>query len=254
MTAFEFQRDGLQLYPAVYDDAGIERLRGIPTKGAGARLQDDSLPELLWPVSRIASRLLGMGAQPVRAVLFDKTADGNWALGWHQDRTLVVEERCEVEGFGPWSRKDGALHVAPPIELLQRMATFRIHLDPCGPDNAPLNAAVGSHTCGYVPADQAAAEAERRPITECLAGVGDVWAYSTPILHASARAVNPTRRRVLQVDYATFALPGGLVWRGVALAHRQTAAEWAKENAEAIKAHNERISEHGVFGEDLRPW
>ncbi|MDO8912535.1 MAG: phytanoyl-CoA dioxygenase family protein [Phenylobacterium sp.] len=254
MSTFEFQRDGLQLYPTVYDDAGIERLRGIPTKGPGARLQDDSLPDLLWPVSRIASRLLGIGAQPVRAVLFDKTAERNWALGWHQDRTLVVEERREVEGFGPWSRKDGALHVAPPIELLQRMATFRIHLDPCGADNAPLQAAVGSHRCGYVAADQAAAEAEQHPVAQCLAQAGDVWAYSTPILHASARADAPARRRVLQVDYATFALPGGLVWRGVALAHRQTAAEWAEENAEAIKANRERIAKHGIFGEDLRRW
>ena len=198
--------------------------------------------------------MLGIGAQPVRAVLFDKTADRNWTLGWHQDRTLVVRERSEVEGFGPWSRKDGALHVAPPIGLLQRMATFRIHLDTCGSDNAPLKAAVGSHTCGYVPADQAAVEAERYPIAECVAEAGDVWAYSTPILHASARAASPTRRRVLQVDYAAFSLPDGLLWRGVTKAYRQTPAEWAEENAEAIKAQGERIAAIGVFGEDLRTW
>ena len=215
MDGLEFQRDGLQLYRAVYDGAGVERLRAIPTNGPGVRLQDDSLPDLLAPVSRLASRLLGIGARPVRAVLFDKTAEGNWALGWHQDRTLVVEERREVEGFGPWSRKDGAIHVAPPIELLRRMATFRVHLDPCGSGNAPLKAAIGSHDIGYVAADQAATEAEKRTIVECLAEVGDVWAYSTPILHASARAASPTRRRVLQVDYAAFALPGGLIWRGV---------------------------------------
>ncbi|WP_269513774.1 type II toxin-antitoxin system CcdA family antitoxin [Brevundimonas subvibrioides] len=32
------------------------------------------------------------------------------------------------------------------------------------------------------------------------------------------------------------------------------AKRWAEENAEAIKAHNERIARHGVFGEDLRSW
>ena len=32
------------------------------------------------------------------------------------------------------------------------------------------------------------------------------------------------------------------------------AARWAEENAEAIKAHQERIEKFGVFGEDLRTW
>jgi antitoxin CcdA len=30
------------------------------------------------------------------------------------------------------------------------------------------------------------------------------------------------------------------------------AAKWAEENAEAIKAHRERIEKFGVFGEDFR--
>jgi hypothetical protein len=215
VSAYEFQRDGFQLYRGLYDPAGVEALRTLPTDGPGARLHDDRLLGLLAPVTALAKRILGGDAQPVRAVLFDKTADGNWALGWHQDRTLVVRERRDVEGFGPWSTKEGALHVAPPIGLLERMATFRIHLDACGPDNAPLRVAVGSHRLGSVQASDADATAKACPIAECLAEVGDVWAYSTPILHASARAACPGRRRVLQVDFAAFALPGGLQWRGV---------------------------------------
>ena len=38
---------------------------------------------------------------------------------------------------------------------------------------------------------------------------------ATSIVHASERAQNPRRRRVLQVDYASEALPGGLQWLGV---------------------------------------
>ncbi len=254
MDQFDFELDGLRLHRAVYDPAGVEALRALPTSGPGARLQDDRLPDLLTPVTRLASKILGLGAQPVRAVMFDKTVDDNWALGWHQDRTLVVRERRETEGFGPWSRKDGALHVAPPIALLQRMATFRIHLDPCGSENAPLRVATGSHRLGYVAASDADAEAQRHPIVECLADVGDVWAYSTPILHASARAASPNRRRVLQVDYAAFMLPGDLLWRGVTKALRQTPAEWAAENAEALQAQQERIEKFGVFSDGLRTW
>ncbi len=32
------------------------------------------------------------------------------------------------------------------------------------------------------------------------------------------------------------------------------ARKWAEENAEAIKAHRERIDQYGVFGDDLRTW
>ncbi len=32
------------------------------------------------------------------------------------------------------------------------------------------------------------------------------------------------------------------------------ARQWAQENAEAIRIHNERIRTYGVFGEDLRRW
>ncbi len=31
-------------------------------------------------------------------------------------------------------------------------------------------------------------------------------------------------------------------------------AAWTAENAEAIKAHRERIEKYGVFGDDLRTW
>jgi len=34
----------------------------------------------------------------------------------------------------------------------------------------------------------------------------------------------------------------------------ERAARWALENAEAIRTHNDRIAERGIFGEDLRRW
>ncbi len=49
----------------------------------------------------------------------------------------------------------------------------------------------------------------------CLAAAGDVWAYATPILHASAPSMSNRHRRVLQLDYAAVDLPGGLDWYGV---------------------------------------
>lgn len=216
MDLTAFRRDGALRLPGLFDAAGLERLRALAVEGPGVRLQDPALPELIGPATAAASDLLEGAALPVRAVLFDKTADANWAVAWRQDRTIPVRERIEASGFGSWSRKDGILHVAPPVSVLERMATLRIHIDPVGPDNAPLRAALGTHGIGLVPAGEAAETAGRMTQIVCLAEPGDVWAYSTPILHASDRAARPGRRRVLQVDFAVDDLPHGLAWTGVA--------------------------------------
>ncbi len=147
--------------------------------------------------------------------MFDKTPATNWAVAWHQDRTIAVKDRREVDGYGPWSRKAGAAHVAPPVSVLEGMVTLRAHLDDCGEDNAPLHVALGSHRLGLVPADQAGQQARARETMTCLASVGDVWTYRTLFLHASDKAARPVRRRVLQVDFAAFDLPSGLLWSGV---------------------------------------
>lgn len=127
---------------------------------------------------------------------------------------IAVRERVEAEGFGPWTRKHGALHVAPPFEVLAQMATLRVHLDPVPELNAPLLVAPGSHRLGRIAEADVPAVVVRCGAAACLAAPGDVWLYSTPILHASERATAPARRRVLQVDYALDDLPGGLQWLG----------------------------------------
>lgn len=211
----DFKRDGAVLFPGALGADLLDALRGLDPGGAGARLSGAALAGRLGPATVVAESLLGPGARPVRAVMFDKTPADNWMVAWHQDRTICVRERVEAPSFGPWSVKQGLIHVAPPIGILERMATLRLHLDDCGPDNAPLEAALGSHRLGRVAAGQAAARASEFTILECRAAAGDIWAYSTPILHASARASRPGRRRVLQLDYAAFDLPGGLDWLGL---------------------------------------
>lgn len=166
-------------------------------------------------IGAVAARFLGSTAQPVRAVLFDKTQAMNWMVAWHQDRTIAVRQRLDAPSFGPWSVKDGIIHVAPPIAVLEQMVTLRLHIDACDDDNAPLLIALGSHRLGQVASDAVEAAAGQRLVYACHADAGDVWAYSTPILHASARSVSDRRRRVLQIDYAAHTLPNGLEWLGV---------------------------------------
>jgi Phytanoyl-CoA dioxygenase (PhyH) len=167
------------------------------------------------PIGGLAASVLGNAAQPVRAILFDKNPSASWSLGWHQDRTICVAERVDVPGFANWTLKAGRLHVEPPIELLERKVTMRVHLDPVPDTNEPLLIAPGTHRLGRIPEAAIAAAVAGRGIAACTADRGDVWLYATPILHASDRAIEPARRRVLQIDYAADALPGGLRWAGV---------------------------------------
>uniref|UniRef100_B0T4W9 Phytanoyl-CoA dioxygenase n=1 Tax=Caulobacter sp. (strain K31) TaxID=366602 RepID=B0T4W9_CAUSK len=224
MTApADFARDGALHIPAVLSPDDLDVLRDLADQAVGARpgarLRDAQvLADILaktGSVGALAAHLTSPATRPTRAVMFDKTPDANWAVAWHQDRTLPVASRVEVEGFGPWSTKDGVLHVAPPFEILARMITLRVHLDAVDAANAPLRAALGSHRLGRVAAEDAAARAAEHPMIDCLAQAGDVWVYATPILHASRRAEPPSRRRVLQIDYADFDLPGGLEWLGL---------------------------------------
>ncbi|MBN9142739.1 MULTISPECIES: phytanoyl-CoA dioxygenase family protein [unclassified Novosphingobium] len=213
---------GAQLFRgAALDDlpALLDVLAPLPAEQAGSRISDmPGLRPFLAPtgcIGMVASRALGDEGKAVRAILFDKSAGTNWSLAWHQDRTICVAERVEVEGFGPWSVKAGLHHVAPPFDLLARMVTLRVHLDDVPATNAPLLIAPGSHRHGRVPVDAVEGLAARCGTMACLASAGDVWAYSTPILHASEAASRPARRRVLQVDFSADALLGGLEWLGV---------------------------------------
>ncbi len=211
--------DGAQHFPAAFSTAQVGALLAFlsPPRGRpGVRLGPaPGLSALITPAGSIAAALLGPGARAVGARLFDKNPARNWALGWHQDRTIPVRERRDIPGFSHWTVKSGLPHCVPPFEILERSLTLRIHLDPTGEANAPLLIAPGSHRAGLVPEREIPAAVERFGVHACLAEAGDVWAYSTPILHASDRARVTARRRVLQLLYSRDPLPGTLEWLGL---------------------------------------
>jgi hypothetical protein len=219
----DFDRDGLAYFPNVCSEEELREiesaLASVAGEAAGVRLH--GIPDLAPPlagngcIGKVAASIIGSDARPVRAILFDKNEATNWNLGWHQDRTIVVRERIEVSGLGPWTMKAGLQHVTPPIEILEQMVTLRLHIDAVDEHNAPLMVAKGSHRFGRIAEPDIPDIVAQSEIACCLAERGDVWAYSTPILHASEPSTKPSRRRVLQVDYAAISLPGGLEWLGV---------------------------------------
>jgi len=215
----ELERVGALRLSSAIESGSLNRLldwsKGHDAGRPGERIDD--LEPLGWllregTAARIARSALGTNARPVRALLFDKSGANNWALRWHQDRTIAVKERQMVAGFHVWSMKSGVPHVEPPFELIQRMVTLRIHLDTVDADNAPLLIVPGSHRLSRLPERAIDAAIAAYGEFECLAETGDIWVYRTAIVHASKRALGNRRRRVLQVDFSADELPSGLIW------------------------------------------
>jgi len=153
----------------------------------------------------------GQKAFPVRAIFFDKTAETNWLVPWHQDLAIAVSERIETPGFGGWSVKDGVVHVHPPCEILESMVTLRLHLDDCDAGNGALKVIPGSHWRGKLTPSDISGWTEQTAFI-CEASKGDALLMRPLLLHASSPAQNPTHRRVLHIEYATTQLPNGLKW------------------------------------------
>jgi Phytanoyl-CoA dioxygenase (PhyH) len=218
-----FVRDGAQRFRSALGFSALhdidQAVAALPPDQAGVRLYGNTalrpFLDASAAVGAIAASVLGPTCRPVRAIFFDKTPTMNWALAWHQDRTIVVAERVDVEGFGSWTAKNGLVHVAPPVEVLAGMVTLRVHLDAVPLTNAPLLIAPGSHKLGRIPETKVKDAVRQCGTFACVADPGDIWLYATLILHASEAADEPAHRRVLQVDFAATNLPGGLKWLGV---------------------------------------
>jgi hypothetical protein len=92
---------GFEITPAVFSqaecDSLIEELSVLETKRtrAGARhLMSHPFVARIANDERvrgIAAAVLGPGALPYRATLFDKSAESNWSVVWHQDTALPLE-------------------------------------------------------------------------------------------------------------------------------------------------------------------
>ncbi|WP_299191948.1 phytanoyl-CoA dioxygenase [uncultured Erythrobacter sp.] len=213
--------DGAQLYPSLAKELipAISEIYQNLEPSPGHRLDQLGVlgPQLTYgsAIGDVVASHIGPDARPVRAIAFDKSPGANWSLGWHQDRTICVAEQHDFDGFGPWTRKKDAIHVEPPFSLIEKMLTVRIHLDQIRLNNAPLQIALGSQRCGRIEEGLVSEVVAGCEVHFCEADPGDVWLYSTSILHRSDAVCGTgeqLRRHVLQIDYCSASLPAPLKW------------------------------------------
>ncbi len=225
----DFERDGFVVLANVLDNQAVSGLIEVlsnVTAGDGVRRREnvyavrnllDAAPDVAAlsgspAVRALVEPVLGSGCFPVRGILFDKTPDANWNVAWHQDLSIAVREKRNVPGFGPWSEKAGVIHVQPPASVLERMLTVRLHLDDCDASNGPLQVLPGTHQGGRLSADEVQRKRQDIPATICLVPAGGALLMRPLLLHASSASQSPRHRRVIHLEYAADALPGGLSW------------------------------------------
>jgi len=159
-----------------------------------------------------AKDILGEDAKPVRSVYFDKVPEANWSVAWHQDTSIALKSKHDLPGFGPWSDKDGVVHAEPPEAYLENTLTVRVHLDPAHSDNGVLRVISGSHHSGRVRSSEILEIVEHSTVIECDASPGDVLLMSPLLFHSSRKAINPSHRRVVHIEYSSMTLPDPLEW------------------------------------------
>jgi len=186
----------------------------------GVRYLDQKVPEVKALINspdirKITEQLLKKDFKDihlVRAIYFNKTAEKNWGVLWHQDKTIAVNQQLDIQGWGPWTVKDGVQHVEPPLEVLENMITLRLHLDPANTENGCLRVIPGSHKKGIVPVSEIQENLKPEDIIDCQVQAGDVVVMKPHIFHSSRKSLKPAHRRVIHLEYASYDLPDGLKW------------------------------------------
>jgi ectoine hydroxylase-related dioxygenase (phytanoyl-CoA dioxygenase family) len=220
--------DGFTIIDAIYSSAEVEAILAIieavdPSNSAFRKTEDlfairqflKEVPQAVplifnSSLKKLINNLFGDGYFAVKSIYFDKPVLSNWFVAWHQDLTIVVDQKKEIPGYGPWTVKHKQFGVQPPLEILQDNFTIRIHLDDAGQDNGALKIVPGSHLKAVYRPETIDWQIETE--TLCTVATGGVMIMRPLLLHASNRTTNNQKRRVVHVEFSRADLPEGIDW------------------------------------------
>lgn len=230
----QYQHDGFVIVPQCLSRETVERL--IQTTEIARKRTDaeesvanasgvyalrnlvDVVPEvadlvLNHAVSQIVFDILGANAFMVRSTLFDKTDGANWGVFWHQDLSIAVRERHQMDGYHAWTRKAGVQCVQPPIEIMSKILAVRLHLDDCFADNGPLKVLPGTHRADQMTSVRIEELSANAAEVTCEVPWGGAILMNPLLLHASSPRNKPGHRQVIHFEFAAIELPPLLEWR-----------------------------------------
>jgi len=158
----------------------------------------------------VINQVFGSGYFVVKSIYFDKPETSNWFVSYHQDLTISVDKKSDVEGFGPWTVKQNQFAVQPPLSILENSLTIRIHLDDTDENNGALRVIPGSHLKGIYRAETIDWTKEKEAI--CSVTKGSIMIMRPLLLHSSGRTTNSKKRRVIHIEFSNQQLPDTLEW------------------------------------------
>ena len=161
-------------------------------------------------VIEIIEEVFGMGFFVVKSIYFDKPGQSNWFVAYHQDLTISVDSKSEIDGYGPWTVKQNQFAVQPPLSILENNFTIRIHLDDTDTKNGALKVIPASHLNG-VSRFESLEDFENKEVF-CSVKKGGVMLMSPLLFHASNRTTNDKKRRVIHIEFSNQCLPASLNW------------------------------------------
>ena len=146
----------------------------------------------------------------VKSIYFDKPEESNWFVSYHQDLTISVDKKLDIEGFSNWTNKENQFSVQPREEILKSIFTVRIHLDDTDENNGALKVIPKSHSNGVVRLDTFNFQNGDEKI--CSVKKGGIMIMKRLLFHASNKTINKERRRVIHIEFSSLALPKELSW------------------------------------------
>lgn len=146
----------------------------------------------------------------VKSIYFDKPQTSNWYVSYHQDLTISVDKKLELNGFEFWTTKQNQFAVQPPIDILQNIVTVRIHLDETDENNGALKVVPKSHLKGIYRPETIDWTIENE--VNCKVTKGGIMLMKPLLLHSSARTTNNRQRRVIHIEFSNQELPAELNW------------------------------------------
>ena len=175
------------------------------------------IPEILPIVfndnlKNLISNILGNDYFIVKSIYFDKPEKSNWYVAYHQDLTISVDKKIEIENFVNWTKKQNQFAVQPPISVLENITTLRIHLDETNSENGALKVIENSHSKGIYRPENIDWRNEKE--ATCNVPKGGVMLMKPLLLHSSGKTKNNQKRRVLHIELSNIDLPKELNWAG----------------------------------------
>ena len=161
-------------------------------------------------LQKVISELFGKNYFVIKSIYFDKPETSNWYVSYHQDLTISVDKKIELDNFKFWTTKQNQFAVQPPIEILENIYTIRIHLDDTDEKNGALKVIEKSHLKKIYRPENIDWQTENE--TTCNVKKGGIMIMKPLTLHSSSRTTNNKKRRVIHIEFSDANLPNGLNW------------------------------------------